>query len=29
MRPVYHKTDDRIQAHIFVATLALFLIWQR
>jgi hypothetical protein len=25
MRPVYHKTDDRIKAHIFVATLALFL----
>jgi len=25
MRPVYHKTDDRIKAHIVVATLALFL----
>lgn len=25
MRPVYHKTDDRIEAHIFIATLALFL----
>jgi transposase len=25
MRPVYHKTDERIEAHIFVATLALFL----
>ena len=25
MRPVYHKTDDRIKAHILVATLALFL----
>jgi len=25
MRPVYHKTDDRIEAHIFVASLALFL----
>ena len=25
MRPVYHKTDDRIKAHIFVATLGLFL----
>jgi transposase len=25
MRPVYHKTDQRIEAHIFVATLALFL----
>lgn len=25
MRPVYHKTDPRIKAHIFVASLALFL----
>jgi transposase len=25
MRPVWHKTDDRVRAHIFVATLALFL----
>jgi len=25
MRPIYHKTDDRIKAHIFVASLALFL----
>jgi transposase len=25
MRPVYHKKDERIEAHIFVATLALFL----
>ena len=25
MRPVWHKTDPRVQAHIFVATLALFL----
>jgi transposase len=25
MRPVYHKTDDRAMAHLFVATLALFL----
>ena len=25
MRPVYHKTDERIEAHIFVATLGLFL----
>ena len=24
MRPINHKTDPRIQAHIFVATLALF-----
>ena len=25
MRPIHHKTDPRIEAHIFVATLALFL----
>jgi transposase len=25
MRPIYHKTDERVQAHIFVASLALFL----
>lgn len=25
MRPVYHKTDERIEAHIFVASMALFL----
>lgn len=25
MRPVHHKTDPRIEAHLFVATLALFL----
>lgn len=25
MRPVYHKTDARIEGHIFVATLGLFL----
>lgn len=25
MRPVYHKTDERVEAHIFVASLALFL----
>jgi len=25
MRPVWHRTDDRVRAHIFVATLALFL----
>ena len=25
MRPIYHKRDDRVRAHIFVATLALFL----
>jgi transposase len=25
MRPIHHKTDPRIEAHIFVATLALFV----
>ena len=25
MRPIHHRTDRRIRAHIFVATLALFL----
>ena len=25
MHPVYHKTDPRIEAHLLVATLALFL----
>ena len=25
MRPIYHQLDRRIEAHIFVATLALFL----
>jgi transposase len=25
MRPIYHRTDDRVQAHIFVATLALLI----
>jgi transposase len=25
MRPIYHQTDDRVQAHIFVATLAFLL----
>ena len=25
MRPVWHQCDQRIEAHIFVATLALFL----
>jgi transposase len=25
MRPIYHQTDDRVQAHIFVAALAFLL----
>lgn len=27
MRPVYHKTDDRIRAHIFLCTLAYYIQW--
>jgi transposase len=25
MRPIYHRTDDRVQAHIYVAALAFLL----
>jgi transposase len=25
LRPIYHRTDDRMQAHIFVAALAFLL----
>ena len=25
IRPIYHQRDDRVRAHLFVATLALFL----
>jgi len=27
MRPVYHKTDKRIRAHVFLCTLAYYLQW--
>jgi transposase len=27
MRPVYHKLDDRIRAHIFLCTLAYYVQW--
>jgi len=27
MRPVYHKTDDRIRAHIFLCMLSYYLQW--
>ena len=27
MRPVYHKTDDRIRAHVFLCVLAYYLQW--
>jgi transposase len=25
MRPIYHRTDDRVEAHVFIATLAFVL----
>ncbi len=27
LSPVYHKTDDRIRAHVFVCLLAYYLLW--
>ena len=27
LRPVYHKTDDRIKAHVFIVMLAYYLQW--
>jgi transposase len=27
IRPIYHKTDDRIDAHVFVCMLSYYLIW--
>ena len=27
VRPVYHKTDQRIQSHVFLCTLAYYLQW--
>jgi len=27
VRPVYHKTDDRILAHVFICMLAYYLQW--
>ena len=28
IRPIYHKTDERIDAHVFVCMLSYYLIWQ-
>jgi hypothetical protein len=28
IRPVYHKTDDRIRSHVFLCMLAYYLQWQ-
>ena len=27
MRPVYHKKDDRIRAHVFICMLAYYVQW--
>lgn len=27
MRPIYHKTDERIRAHIFLCFLSYYLLW--
>ena len=27
IRPVYHKTDDRIKCHVFICMLAYYLMW--
>jgi transposase len=27
MRPVYHKTDDRIRSHVFLCMLSYYLQW--
>ena len=27
IRPVYHRTDDRIKAHVFICMLAYYLFW--
>lgn len=27
VRPIYHKTDDRIRAHVFLCMLAYYLLW--
>jgi transposase len=27
LRPIYHKTDDRIKAHVLICMLAYYLLW--
>jgi len=27
IRPVYHKTDDRIKCHVFICMLAYYVMW--
>jgi transposase len=27
MRPIYHKTDERIKCHVFICMLAYYIMW--
>jgi hypothetical protein len=27
LRPIYHYTEDRVRAHVFICMLALYLVW--
>ena len=27
LRPIYHRTEDRVRAHVFICMLALYLVW--
>jgi hypothetical protein len=27
VRPIYHYTEDRVRAHVFICMLALYLVW--
>ncbi len=27
LRPIYHKTDDRIRCHVFICMLSYYLLW--
>ena len=27
IRPIYHKTDDRIKCHVFICMLAYYIMW--
>ena len=27
IRPVYHRTDDRVRAHVFLCMLSYYLLW--
>ena len=28
VRPIFHKTDDRIRCHVFICMLAYYVMWQ-